>query len=144
MPPQALLVLLVIALAWAVYLVPPLLNSRRETPLASTEEYNRVTRRLSSVQAPGSTAPPVSRNQVLARRRRILTALIAAAIATLIYAVLQGSIGTLLVHLIIDAATAWYVAMLLQIKQSRNVTRLAPMAIQEPIEERASVKVAAG
>ena len=93
MPPQALLVLLVIALAWAVYLVPPLLNSRRETPLASTEEYNRVTQRLSSVQSTVTTQSPVSRNQVLVRRRRILTALIAAALGTLAYSVIQGSIA---------------------------------------------------
>ena len=144
MPAQALLVLLVIALAWAVYLVPPLLNSRRETPLASTEEYNRVTRRLSTVQADGTAPVPVSRNQVLTRRRRILAVLVAGAIGTLIYSVVQGSISTLLVHLVIDAATAWYVAMLLQIKQSRTVTQLRPAVVHAPIEERASVKVAAG
>lgn len=143
MPTQALLVLLVIALAWAVYLVPPLLNSRKETPLASTEEYNRVTRRLSSVQATETIDSAVSRTQVLTRRRRTLAVLIAGSIGTLIYAVVQGSIGTLLVHLVIDAATAWYIAMLLQIKQSRAVTSLTPM-VQEPIEGRASVKVAAG
>lgn len=142
MPTQALLVLLVIALAWAVYLVPPLLNSRKETPLASTEEYNRVTRRLSSVQSTKSASSAVSRSQVLTRRRRILAVLIAASIGTLMYAVVQGSIGTLLIHLIIDAATAWYIAMLLQIKQSRAVTSLTPL-VQDPIDERASVKVAA-
>lgn len=138
----ALLVLLLIAFAWGVYLIPPLLNSRRDTPLASTQEYDRVAARLSR----NSKAPvaAVSRSQVLARRRRTLALVGAAAVGTLVYAVIQQSVFVLLLNLVVDAVAAWYVAMLLQIKQARQVTRIHPQIEEVADVHQHSVKIAAG
>ncbi|MDH3307034.1 MAG: hypothetical protein OEO77_05905 [Acidimicrobiia bacterium] len=123
---QAFILLLIIGGAWAIFLVPPLLNSRRETPLASTEEYSRITQRLSTVQTDRSSALPMraGRSQVLARRRRVLGLFVLLAVGTLAYAIFKQSIMWLMGHILVDAGIAWYVAILLQIKQSRSVVRL--------------------
>lgn len=120
---QAFILLLIIGGAWAVFLVPPLLNSRRETPLASTEEYSRIAQRLSTVQTDRTTLP-AGRSQVLARRRRVLGLLVLLAVGTLSYAIAAQSIMWLMGHILVDAGIAWYVAILLQIKQARSVVRL--------------------
>ncbi len=134
---QALVLLLIIGGAWAIFLVPPLLNSRRETPLASTEEYTRITQRLSTVQHPsGATG---GRPDVLARRRRVLGALVVVALATVGYAIVTQSVMWLMVHILVDAAIAWYVAILLQIKAARSVVRIgadtAPAAVGTPSDQ---------
>ena len=139
----ALLVLLLIAFAWGVYLIPPLLNSRRDTPLASTQEYDRVAARLSNVQE--TQVMPVSRTQVLTRRRRTLVLVSAVAVGTLVYAVAMQSVTMLLLNLAVDAIGAWYVAMLLQIKQARQVTRIHPQVEEvADVHQRSVVKIAAG
>ena len=139
----ALLILLLIAFAWGVYLIPPLLNSRRDTSLASTQEYDRVKARLSNVQ--DVNYMPVSRSQVLRRRRRTLVLVLGAALGTLTYAIVMQSVTVLLLNLAVDAIAAWYVAMLLRINQSRQVTRLHPQ-IEETadVHQQSVVKIAAG
>lgn len=143
----ALVVILAIGLVWAAFLVPPILNSRRQTALASTAEYDRVAARLSRVQA-AVPMPAATRNGVLLRRRRILIGLIGLAVVSLGFAIVRSSLTALMFNLIVDGALAWYVAMLLQIKQSRSVTRLQPATFEAPAQvaiqpERAAVKVVA-
>lgn len=126
-----LIFLLVIGGVWAIYLVPPILNSRKETPLASTAEYSRIAARLNSVQNEGqSVAAALSRNAVLARRRRTLATLAIGAITSLVLALTTRSIGWLFVHIAIDAGLAWYMAVLLQIKQARG--QELPVPINSP------------
>ncbi len=145
---SALVVILAIGLVWAAFLVPPILNSRRETPLASTAEYNRIAARLSGIQA-AMPGPRATRSGVLVRRRRILIALVSLAVASLAYAIMVGSIPVLLLNLVVDGALAWYVAMLLQIKQSRTLTHLPAVvdladATPAPVEvDRPAVRVVA-
>lgn len=143
---SALVVIIAIGLVWAAFLVPPLLNSRRETALASTAEYDRVAARLARIQNSIPT-PHATRSGVLVRRRRVLVGLIGAAAITLAIAVLRSSLTALMFNLVIDGALAWYVAMLLQIKQARSVTRLQPLATDvEPViaqPDRPAVKVVA-
>ncbi len=126
---SVLVFLLVIGGVWAVYLVPPILNSRRETPLASTAEYSRIAARLNTVQAEGRpVGVGLSRAAVLARRRRTLATLAIAAGTSLVLALTARQLGWLFAHIVIDAGIAWYVAVLLQIKQSRNLPVVAPLA----------------
>lgn len=122
-----LIFLLVIGGVWAIYLVPPILNSRRETPLASTAEYSRIAARLNTVQTEGQpVGVAMSRTAVLARRRRTLATLAMAAGMSLILALTTRSLGWLFTHIAVDAGIAWYVAVLLQIKQSRTQQVIVP------------------
>lgn len=139
---SALVVIIAIGLVWAAFLVPPILNSRRQTALASTAEYDRVAARLSRVQAAVPT-PIATKSGVLIRRRRILIALIGLAVATLAFAVVRSSLTGLMFNLVIDGALAWYVAMLLQIKQTRGLTQLRPVAFDASASDLAQVDHAA-
>lgn len=83
----------------------------------------------------------IARRRVLSRRRQMLAGLALAAVTTLVIAILQGSSILLIAHIVIDAIGAWYVAMLLQIKQRRVtpvVVELRPVDgnVEESTEER--------
>jgi len=115
-----ILILVVIAGVWAAFLLPPLFFVRRETPLNTTQEFTKLTSRLASVQesnGPARLPASIDRTQVLTRRRQILIAMFVTVVATLAAAIVRGSFPLLLVHLAADAALAWYVMMLLQIKE---------------------------
>lgn len=118
---------LLIAGVWAAFLLPPVLANRRSSPLSSTEEFSKLTRGLGNARSSITDAPEVAavyraaaagldRERVLARRRRILVALVATVIVTLIGAIATGNVQLLLLNLLIDAGLVWYVVMLLQIK----------------------------
>jgi hypothetical protein len=130
--PLAILITLVIAGAWAAYLLPSVFVSRRNAPLHSTQEFNQLTARLASVHGHAVENSDIARRRVLSRRRRILAGLALTAVTTLGVAIWQGSSILLIAHIVIDAIGAWYVAMLLQIKQRR----VDPMVVDlRPVEE---------
>lgn len=130
--PLAILITLVIAGAWAAYLLPSVFVSRRNAPLHSTQEFNQLTARLASVHGHAVESADIARRRVLSRRRRILAGLALTAATTLGVAIWQGSSILLIAHIMIDAIGAWYVAMLLQIKQRR----VDPMVVDlRPVEE---------
>ncbi len=113
-----ILLFVLLAAVWGAFLFPEIFASRRNTPLNSTEEFDRWTARLASVQVRGRMGLG-GRAAVLARRRRMLVFLGTLAAGSLMLAFALGSPSWLLVHIAIDAAVAWYVAMLVQIKQRR-------------------------
>ena len=130
--PLAILITLIIAGAWAAYLLPSVFVSRRNAPLHSTQEFNRITARLASVHGHPVENADLARRRVLTRRKRILAGLALAAITTLAVAIWQGSSFLLIAHIAIDAIGAWYIAMLLQIKQRRS----APIIVDlQPLDE---------
>jgi len=130
--PLAILITLIIAGAWAAYLLPSVFVSRRNAPLHSTQEFNRITARLASVHGHAVENADLARRRVLTRRKRILAGLALAAITTLAVAIWQGSSFLLIAHIAIDAIGAWYIAMLLQIKQRRS----APIIVDlQPLDE---------
>ncbi len=136
--PLAILITLVIAGAWAAYLLPSVFVSRRNAPLHSTQEFNQLTARLASVHGHAVENADIARRRVLSRRRRILVGLALTAATTLGVAIWQGSSILLIAHIVVDAIGAWYVAMLLQIKQRRvvpTVVNLRPTE-EETTEER--------
>ena len=135
--PLAILITLVIAGAWAAYLLPSIFVSRRNAPLQSTQEFNRITARLASVHGHAVENSDLARVRILARRRKFLAGLALAAATTLTVAIWQGSSVLLVAHIAIDAVGAWYVAMLLQIKQRREVPTIVDLRpVEETTEER--------
>ncbi len=109
---------LVIAAVWGLYLLPGMFGDRRTTPLNSTEEFDRVTRRMADIQRHSYDAKVASaRDLVRIRRRRATIAFVILAVASAFLAWREGSLNWLLLHLGIDACLAWYVAMLAQLRQ---------------------------
>jgi len=135
--PLAILITLIIAGAWAAYLLPSVFSSRRNAPLQSTQEFNRITARLASVHGHKVETADLARRRVLARRRRMLVGLGLTALTTLVLAIWQGSSTLLITHIVVDAIGAWYVAMLLQIKQRRTALTVVDLRpVEETTEER--------
>jgi hypothetical protein len=125
-----ILILVVIAGVWAAFLLPPLFLVRRDTPLNTTQEFTKLTSRLASVQnnnGPARIGGTVARAQVLSRRRQILIGMFALVGVTLVAAIMQGSFPLLMLHLVADAGLAWYVMMLLQIKERQAAAATAAM-----------------
>lgn len=138
-----ILVLLGIGGLWLVILLPQVLSERKNTPLATTEAFNRHTARIADIQGyrPSSRH---DRRRILARRRNVMMVLILMAVSALAVAVIQRSLGWLIVHAVIDAALAWYLAVLLQIKQLQSRTVPPTRRIGSRASEQRRVKVIAG
>ncbi|MGH8936279.1 MAG: hypothetical protein ACRDXD_08470 [Acidimicrobiia bacterium] len=118
-------IFLLLAAVWAAFLLPPLLKSRREAPITSTQEFDRSLARLASMQGYTRLHTTVDRRRIQVRRRRVVAVLVAAAAATLALAVWRGSLNLLFLHLLVDALGVGYVAMLLHIKQQRRTETAA-------------------
>lgn len=113
--------LLVLATVWGFYLLPSLMGDRRDAPLSSTEQFDRWTSLMADVQRRQYNASAASKRlTVRARRRRVLTALVGLAVATLAIAWWRNSLSWLLGHLAVDILLALYVAMLVQIRQTHQ------------------------
>ena len=116
---------LVIAAVWGLYLLPGIFGDQRTTPLNSTEEFDRVTRRMADIQRHSYDASvATARDLVRIRRRRATIIFVVLAVASAFLAWREGSLNWLLLHLGIDACFAWYLAMLAQLRQ-RHAQRLA-------------------
>jgi Zn-dependent protease len=122
---ELLVVLIVLGGLWAALLLPSFLDSRHDAPLSSTKSFDRRLARLASLRA-GSIDPlELKRQQLLARRRRVMVALVGAALVTLVAAILSGSIPLLLLSLAFDGMFVAYLAAL-------NAVRLRPQATRLP------------
>ena len=116
-----LIIVMAIAGVWGLFLLPSFIESRREAPLTSTERYGQVSQRLSQVQSGNRSG--VS-DLTLARRRRVLIFTSSLAIATLAFAVVTSNIGALVAHLVVDAFIAWYLAMIVQLRNQQQAHAL--------------------
>lgn len=114
------ILLLLVAGVWAFFLLPALVSGRRDAPVSTTQEFTRLTERLESVRRANTDSGEHQRRRVQARRRRVLILLVMAAAASIGVALWLNSIVLLGLHLAIDAMLAWYVVMLMQIKQRRR------------------------
>ncbi len=99
---------------WAAFVLPSFVNSRRETNVTDRQTGD------TSQRVPVRSEAPSARERVLARRRNALVGLGFAAVATLVLAILTGSVFVLMLSLLVDVALAAYIAVLLQIKQSQT------------------------
>lgn len=117
-----LIAALVLAAIWGIYLFPSISGGRREAPLNSTEDFDRWTHLMADVQRRAIASSQVtSRDVARARRRRALVVLVVLAVATLVAAYAFSSVAWLLGHLVVDAVIAWYIGMLLQLRQRQQL-----------------------
>ncbi|MEX1280988.1 MAG: hypothetical protein AB1Z57_03995 [Acidimicrobiia bacterium] len=132
---------LVIAAVWGLFLLPSLIEARREAPLTSTKRYDQMAARLS---VPQTQASPVNRARASARRRRTLIVAGLLAAGTLAAAIITANVWVLVAHLVIDAFLAWYVAMLVQLRKQEHRVALARRVQEAPVESTPQVRVIAG
>ncbi len=149
------MVLVVLAAIWAAVLAPPFLQKRRATHPSSSvvdfhqqlavlqrtgralhgaplqEGYAPAAARVSPARHAVAPRPTLARHDVLRRRRDVVTTLASAAALTFVLAIALGG-SVWLLQLIVDAALLGYVAMLLQIKQSRVPANVRYMPATRP------------
>ncbi len=141
MQASLIVALLVIAAVWGFYLLPSLMGDRRNAPLSSTEQFDRWTSLMADVQRRQYSASAASsRVTVRARRRRALAALVGLAVLTLTVAWWQNSLNWLLVHLAVDVLLAMYIAVLVQLRQRRDI-RVSQEHLPERQAERQETQV---
>lgn len=133
---------MLLAGVWAALLIPSFVSSRREAPISTTESFARNTARLAAVHAINAETA-VKRNQIRARRRQVLIALVAASLATLGVALYTGSWTWLSINLMVDALFAAYIAMLLQVKHAAQEAAFRSVARPEVVDT-PEVRVVAG
>ncbi|MGD2103142.1 MAG: hypothetical protein PVG83_12995 [Acidimicrobiia bacterium] len=139
MPTPLIIAALVIGAVWAVYLLPAVFGERGSAPISSTEEFDRWTHSMAHVQKHTAADLAAShKDQIRARRRRTIAALIVLALAGYVAAIALGSVQWLLVGLFFTSLIALYGAVLAQMKQRRlqrlKVTHVAerPAEWDEP------------
>lgn len=141
-----LIAALVLATIWGIYLFPSISGGRREAPLNSTEDFDRWTHLMADVQRRSMNPSRVTaRDIVRARRRRALGALAVLAIGTLVASYTLKSISWLLVHLTVDAAIAWYIGMLMQVRSQREARAAKTHVATRPTDaDEPPVRIVAG
>ncbi|HVR32905.1 MAG TPA: hypothetical protein VMS74_09375 [Acidimicrobiia bacterium] len=141
-----LIAALVLATIWGIYLFPSISGGRKEAPLNSTEDFDRWTHLMADVQRRTMTPSRVTaRDVVRSRRRRAIVVLAVFAVATLVAAYATKSISWLLVHLTVDAAIAWYIGMLMQVRQQREARAAITHVANRPTDADApQVRIVAG
>jgi Flp pilus assembly protein TadB len=134
-----IIVFILLAGVWAAFLLPSFFDHRRQTPQASTRDFARSTAKLASVSARTNDGG-MSTSRAHAKRRNILIALGIGAAATLVAAVLTGSVVWLAVAIVFDILIAVYVGLLLYIKEQRAVARATVVPIRA-VEETPALRI---
>ncbi|NOY55590.1 MAG: hypothetical protein GXP34_06345 [Actinobacteria bacterium] len=143
MEATAVIVIFVLAGVWAAFLLPSVFTSRRERPAESAQEFTRLSARLTAVGSGTTIEPMLTRRRVLVRRRRALIILSAIALTTLAVAIWRGSTAMLIAHIAMDGVIAWYVAMLVQIRQRREASFVVDIRDSETDEAESQLQVLA-
>ncbi len=142
-----IVIFILLAGVWAMLLIPSFFDSRKQAPINSTQDFAKNTARLNAVRVLASEPAAAQRRRVLARRRRTLIGLVAAAMASLGIAIVTGSLILLGINLVVDMALAAYIAMLLQIKEHAIVRPPVPLPVEtaEAAEDtQAKIRILAG
>lgn len=138
-----IILLIVLAAVWAMFLFPSFFQSRREAPINSTQDFARNAARLNTVRAMATVPAIARRRQVLARRRRVLFGLTLLAITTLAVAIFTGSVYLLAVNLVVDVLLAAYIAALVQLNQQAQ-PQFEAMEFPMDTGEQAEVRLLVG
>ena len=121
---ELLVVLVVLGGLWAALLLPSFLDSRHDAPLTSTKSFDRRLAKLAALRNGSIEPAELKRQQMLARRRRIMVGLIGAAGVTLVAAIASGSIPLLLLSLAFDGMFVAYLAALNSVQHRPPAARL--------------------
>ena len=137
---------LVVAAIWGIYLFPQVSRGRRSTPISSTEEFDRWTHIMADVQRRTySSGQPTPRDIVRSRRRRAISIMVVLAIGTLVLSYTMSSVGWLLAHLTVDAIIAWYIGMLMQVRQQHDARAAQRHSVTRPHDaDEPPVRIVAG
>ncbi len=127
---------ILIAGAWAAFLLPSFFDRGHDRPSDSTRAYARTRARLggmAGVEEETATAYYAARDAQV-RRQRVFIVLLVLAVATLVVSVLSSSVVWLGVSITIDVLIGAYVALLLYVRQATAMrTRtVVPMERQVP------------
>ena len=128
---------ILIAGAWAAFLLPSFLDSRRDDPSETTREYAVTKARLGALA--GSEEPladeyyAAKASQI--RRQRVFITLLAAALSSLVLAVMLTSYLWLGISIVIDILIGTYVAMLLYLRQQAAVQRRTVVPLDPQLPE---------
>lgn len=121
---------LLIAAVWAVFLLPPLWAGWYYSPMSSTRRFSRLVTPMEDAPLPSHNTYRSSggqrvqgRARKLARRRRVLFVLAAAAFGTLVLVAALRNIWMLILHVSAGAALVWYTVMLRRIKERERQAR---------------------
>jgi len=126
---------ILIAGAWAAFLLPSFFDHRRENPKATTRAFARSKEKLANVTVAQVGSPAYAQQHAEKRRQQIFVVLLMAAFASLVIAVLQSSTLWLAITIIVDMAVGGYVAMILTAKQPKAVRRAPVVSIQTPVHD---------
>ena len=129
-----IIVIFVLAGVWAAFLLPSVFSGRRDHPNESAREFTQLSARLSNAGSATTIEPMLTRRRVLARRRRALFFLSTLAIATLTISILKSSAALLIAFIAIAGVIAWYLAMLVQIRQRRESSFVVDLRDEEQQE----------
>jgi len=121
---------ILIAGAWAAFLLPSFFDHRRENPKATTRAFARSKEKLANVTVAQVGNPAYAQQHAQRRRQRIFLVLLFSALTTLVIAVLQSSMLWLGITIMVDMAVGGYVAMILTAKQPKAVRRAPVVPIQ--------------
>ncbi|HDH25390.1 MAG TPA: hypothetical protein ENH00_04235 [Actinobacteria bacterium] len=143
MEATAVIVIFVLAGVWAAFLLPSVFTSRRDQPTEAARDFMRLSARLSAAGSGTTIEPMLTRRRVLVRRRRALIVLISIAVATLAVAIWRGSAALLIAHIAMDGVIAWYLAMLVQIRQHREASFVVDIRDTETDEAEPPARVLA-
>lgn len=134
-----ILIIFGIAGAWAAFLLPSVFSFRRSSPVDSAREFERLAARLNTVGGGTSIEPMLTRQRAVARRRRALIILVGLAAVTLVAAIVRHSTVLLGVHLAVDAVLAWFVSMLIQLRQRRAAGFVVDVRDEEPADQQVRI-----
>ena len=116
---------ILIAGAWAAFLLPSFFDHRRDSPSETTREYAVTKARLGALA--GSDEPLAEEyyaaQSAQAKRQRVFIVLLALASLTLVAAVLTSSVVWLGVSIVVDVAIGAYVGLIVYMRQQRSVRR---------------------
>jgi hypothetical protein len=125
---------ILIAGAWAAFLLPSFLDHRRDDPSETTREYAVTKARLGALA--GSEEPLADEYHAArasqARRQRVFITLLAVALATLTLAVLTSNVLALALSIFVDILIGAYVALLLYMRQRASVQRRTVVPLDTP------------
>lgn len=128
---------ILIAGAWAAFLLPSFLDNRRDNPSETTREFAVTKARLGALA--GSDEPlaheyhAARASQI--RRQRVFIGLLAAALTTLVLAVMLSNYVVLGVSILIDILIGAYVGLLLYTRQQAMVQRRTVVPIEPSMPE---------
>lgn len=145
MDTSVIVVLLVIAGVWTVYLLPTVFGEKRDVSMSSTEEFDRWTHNIANVQKHTAAELAASPREVIRnRRRRTLIGLASLTFLSLFLAWRLGSVPWLLGGLFFASLILVYVTLLAQMRQRRNQRLKVTHVAERPTEwEEPQVRVIA-